>query len=405
MKILFLANRLPYADVAGGHRLIYQRMRKLAEQGHCVGLASFVSEDCIHHVSDLRKELHDVQTVPLKKQHLLVRMLHDYLSGSLPAIFWKNYSRKMMRLVGDMVEQTQYDAVIAEFGEMGMYLYRNPYLSAVHKIVSCHRCLTSAFAKYVETPGVPLSLRIKSVSQVRVLEKFEFEMYSAMDHILTLTQEDRFTLLNHAPQLPISVIPPGIDFDYLDQARSVKSDSPILLMCGYFADKSNHDGAMWFIEEVWPAVSLKHPDLTCRFVGEGVRPEMKRAAAKQGESITVIGSADDLRPYREQASIFVNPMRLGSGLRIKMLEAMATGLPVVTTALGAAGIPAQNGVNCFVADTPELFVQSIDWLMTDERLSSKMGQHAREMVKDRYNIHSTISELEQVLSEVVSIQS
>lgn len=404
MKILFLANRLPHADVAGGHRLIYQRMRKLAEMGHCVGLASFVSEDATRHLPELRTILHDVQTVPLKKQRLIVRMLHDYISGSLPAIFWKNYSRRMMRLVGDMVEQTQYDAIIAEFSEMGMYLYRNPYLSAVHKVVSCHRCLTSAFAKYAETPGVPLSLRLKSGAQVQVLEKFEFEMYSAMDHILTLTQEDRFTLLNHAPQLPISVIQPGIDFDYLDRGRPARPKTPMIIMCGYFADKSNHDGAMWFIEEVWPTLFLKHPDLGCSFVGQGASPEMKRAAAKYNESMTVISSVDDLRPYREQASIFVNPMRLGSGLRIKMLEAMATGLPVVTTALGAAGIPAQNGVNCFVADTPGLFIQSIDWLMTDERLSRKMGQRAREMVKKRYNISSTISELEQVLSEVVSIQ-
>lgn len=130
---------------------------------------------------------------------------------------------------------------------------------------------------------------------------------------------------------------------------------------------------------------------------------MKRAANRSSSNMHVLGSVGDLRPYREKASIFINPMRLGSGLRIKMLEAMATGLPVVSTALGAAGIPAQNGVNSFIADTPELFAQSIDWLMTDPKLSDNMGQRAREMVKAQYDIHSTISELEQVLSEVVSI--
>ncbi|MDH3982449.1 MAG: glycosyltransferase, partial [Kiritimatiellaceae bacterium] len=216
MKILFLANRFPHADVAGGHRLIYQRMRQMVEHGHQVGLAAFVAPDNERHIPTVRNELFEVETLPTPNSWLVVRVFRDYISHSLPAIFWKNYSIKMMRLVGDMVERTKYDVVVAEFGEMGMYLYRNPYLSAVHKVISCHRSLTTAFAKYIETSGVPWSLRLKSISQMRMLEKYELELYSAMDHILTLTAEDRFTLLNHAPQLPISVIPPGIDFNYLD---------------------------------------------------------------------------------------------------------------------------------------------------------------------------------------------
>jgi glycosyltransferase involved in cell wall biosynthesis len=403
MKILFLANRLPHSEVAGGHRLIHQRMKQLVNHGHYVGLAAFVAEENEPFIPSLQKELHEVQTLPLKKQYLAVRIFHDYISSTQPAIFWKNYSKDMMRLVGDMVEQTHYDVVVAEFSEMGMYLYRNPYLSAVHKVVSCHRCLTSAFSKYMETSGVPVGLRLKSASQVRGLEKFEFEMYSAMDHILTLTAEDRFTLLHHAPQLPVSVIPPGIDFEYLDRETKVTSPDPIIMMCGYFADKSNHDAAMWFIETIWPLVLQKHPDVCCQFVGNGANMELKREAKKH-TSIRVIDSVDDLRPYREQASIFINPMRLGSGLRIKMLEAMATGLPVVSTALGAAGIRAQNGENCFIADTPELFAQSIDWLLKDKKLVHSMGKLARKLVKEHHDILTISREFEKILSEVVAVK-
>ncbi len=329
-------------------------------------------------------------------------MFHDYISISLPAIFWKNYSKDMMQLVGDMVERSQYDVVIAEFAEMGMYLYRNPYLSAVQKIVSCHRCLTTTFEKYADTSGVPPMLRLKSASQIRVLQKFEFELYKAMDHILTLTDEDRFTMLNYASQLPVSVIHPGIDFDYLNQKTTEKDPGPIVLMCGYFTDKSNHDGALWFAEEVWPKLSKQHPTLQCHFIGAGASHEMKRLAAKNDRMLVAV-NIDDLRPYRERATLFINPMRLGSGLRIKVLEAMASGLPVVSTALGAAGIPAQNGVNCFVADTPELFTQSIEWLLNDGELANRMGQQGREMVKDKYNIKTTIDGLERVLSDVVTM--
>jgi glycosyltransferase involved in cell wall biosynthesis len=402
MKILILANRLPHGNVAGGHRLIYQRMRQLIERGHEVGLAAFIDPEEEQHLPGLRRMLLEAETIPAKRRQLVVRMFRDYVSGSLPAIYWKNHAPAMMKLVGDMVERSKYDVVVAEFSEMGMYLYRNPYLSAVHKVVSCHRCLTTAFTNYMETPGIPLSLRLKSTSQMHVLEKYEFELYSTMDHILTLTDEDRFTLLRHAPQLPVSVIRPGIDFDYLDRKPTTRSETPIIMMCGYFADKSNNDGALWFAHEVWPKLAKQHPELQCIFVGEGTGNEMKRLA-EQEDRILVCGHVDDLRPYREQATIFINPVRMGSGLRVKVLEAMATGLPVVSTALGVAGIPAQNGVNCFVADTPELFAQSIEWLLNDARLAGGMGMAAKEMVKKQYDIRSTIRELEQVLAEVVSI--
>jgi len=403
MKILFLANRLPHENVAGGHRLIYQRMRLLIGQGHQVGLASFVAPENEKFVPAMHGMLHEIETVPVPARKVLVRAFRDYISATLPAIFWKNYSPAMMRAIGNMVERTKYDVVVAEFGEMGMYLYRNPYLSAVRKVVSCHRCLSTALGKYAQTPGLSPALRLKSAAQIRKLEQYEFEMYSAMDHILTLTPEDRFTLLNYAPELPVTVIPPGIDFDYLDRKAPPSPETPpIVMMCGYFSDKSNNDAALWFANETWPILRQAHPGLQLHLIGLGVGKEIGHLASHD-KRIIVVGAVDDLRPYREKARIFINPMRLGSGLRIKVLEAMATGLPVVSTSLGIAGIPAQNGVNCFIADTPGLTAESIGWLLNDEALGESMGRSAKEMVQAKYDIRSTMRELEQVLEEVVSI--
>ena len=402
MKILFLANQLPHENVAGGHRLIHQRMRRLAERGHRIGLAAFVSPGNEKFIPSVREKVGELETIPVPNRKILVRAFRDYTSSTLPAIFWKNHSPAMMRTIGDMVERTKYDVVVAEFSEMGMYLYRNPYLSAVRKVVSCHRCLTTAFGTYVQTAGVSPMVRLKSVSQIHKLGKYEFEMYRAMDHVLTLTAEDRFTLLNHAPELPASVIPPGIDFDYLDRDAPAKPNPPIVMMCGYFADKSNNDAALWFAHETWPAIRKAHPDLQLHLVGVGVGKKIKQLAARD-DRIVVVGAVDDLRPYREQARIFINPMRLGSGLRIKVLEAMASGLPVVSTSLGVAGIPAQNGVNCFIADTPALTAEAINWLLNDQALREAMGKSAKAMVKGKYDVRSTVCELEHVLEEVVSI--
>jgi glycosyltransferase involved in cell wall biosynthesis len=308
----------------------------------------------------------------------------------------------MMQLVGTVVQQYQCDLVVAEFSEMGQYLYRNPHLSAVHKIVSCHRCLSDTFEKYISTKGVPLSIRLKSAVQLKRLQTYEFEMYNAMDHILTLTSEDRFTLLNAAPQLPISVVAPGIDITTLNQTSKInKSTNPRLLMCGYFTDKSNRDAALWFIRSIWPLVKKQHPEITCQFVGKGIGSEMQQATGKESR-IELITDVEDLRPYRKEATIFINPMRLGSGLRIKILEAMGSGLPVVTTSLGAAGLPAQNGVNCLINDTPDGFANAISWLLTDTQLATRIGTRAKQMTSQQYNVHASTSHLERIFNDTIN---
>jgi glycosyltransferase involved in cell wall biosynthesis len=174
-------------------------------------------------------------------------------------------------------------------------------------------------------------------------------------------------------------------------------------MCGYFSDKSNRDAALWFIRSVWPLLAKRHPSLTCQFVGRGIGNEMKQAAFKH-PAIELISEVDDLRPYRKQATVFINPMRLGSGLRIKILEAMATGLPVVTTSLGAAGLPAQNGINCFINDTPEGFADSISWLLSDTSLAARIGQTAQQLVATQYSAKTTILELERILKDTITVQ-
>jgi glycosyltransferase involved in cell wall biosynthesis len=402
MKILFLTNRLPHADVVGGHRLIYQRMEQLKNRGHWIGIAALVMDENRQHLAQLQSQFNFAEAIPYQNPPFTRRLLNDYLNPILPAIFWKNHSSAMMQLVGNAVQQYQCDLVVAEFSEMGQYLYRNPYLSAVHKIVSCHRCLSDTFEKYIATKGVPLSIRLKSAIQLKRLQTYEFEMYNAMDHILTLTSEDRFTLLNAAPQLPISVVAPGIDITALNHVSEInKSTHPLLLMCGYFTDKSNRDAALWFIRSIWPVIKKQHPETKCQFVGKGIGSEMRQAAGKDSR-IELITDVEDLRPYRKGATIFINPMRLGSGLRVKILEAMGSGLPVVTTSLGAAGLPAQNGINCFINDTPEGFANAISWLLTDTQLASRIGARAKHMTTQQYNVHASTSQLERIFSDTIN---
>jgi len=399
MKILFLTNKLPHAEVAGGHRIIYQRIRHLSERGHQVGLLTFLQDEKKEEIDSLRPLLIGLHTLPYPERNVFVRAFHDYLSLSRPAVFWKSYSAEMMRAVGEVTEQGKYDLIIAEFSEMGQYLHKNPYLSAIHKIISCHRCVTASYEKYTELGEVRLKLHLKSIPQLRGLRKYEFDMYRSADRIFVLTPQDRFTMQYYAQDLAVSVVPSGIDVKYLQEHPPVPKE-PIVLLTGFMDDPANEDGVEWFYHHVWPQLRARHPEVKFYIVGASPSPKIRRLASKD-KRIIVTGAVKDLRPYRNRARVFVSPVRLGSGMRLKVLEAMAAGLPVVSTSLGMAGLDAQTGVNCLVADTPELFTRSVEWLLTDRNLSARMSRNARELVEREYTLEEGLRRFEKTILSVV----
>lgn len=399
MKILFLTYKLPHSQVAGGNRIVYQRIRYLSKQGHTVGLISYVESETKKEQESLQPFLDEMHLISRPHRNILVRVLHDYIALSRPALIWKLYSKSMMKKVGQVVEDGTYDLVIAEFGEMGQFLYKNPYLSAVHTIISCHRCMTASYEKYREMNEVRLRLHLKSILQLRGLRKYEFQMYRSADRVLVLTPQDRFTMQYYAPDLAVSVSPSGVDIKYIQKQPSIPEE-PIILMTGYMNDPANEDSASWFFHHVWPLLREKHPDLKFYIVGSSPSKRLKHMV-QDDDRIYVTGMVDDLRPYRKSACVMVSPVRLGSGLRTKVLEAMASGLPVVSTSLGMAGIDAQTGVNCLIADTPEFFAQSIGWLLKDSALRDQMAQNALELVTTKHTLEKGLAQFEKIIQSIL----
>jgi glycosyltransferase involved in cell wall biosynthesis len=398
MRILFLCHQLPHAQVAGGHRLVYERIKYLVDQGHEVGLASFISKNERSFIPSLKKILFEIYTQRPPSRYAWRRVANYFTP--IPAIFFRHYSPRMMRQIGEMVEHSKYDLVISEFSEMAQYLHCNPYLPAVHKIISCHRCLTSTFEHYVHTKGLSRLLRFKSWIQAQTIRDYEFEVYGCADRILSLTSEDKFDLLKYSSDLNITIVPIGVDVPYFEKVQPLKREN-IILMTGFFGDVANEDAAEWFLTEIWPVLRRKNPMLQFYIVGESP-PHKLRAMARRDERVKLTGRVDDLRPYRQMARVLVCPVRLGAGVRTKCLEAMASKLPLVSTSLGMHGLPAENGNNCFVADTPELMVECIEWLLSDEELRERMAQNAKTMIETRFSSQKTMRYFEQILEETLA---
>ena len=399
MKILFLTKLLPHPLGISGSTIIYNRIRYLVECGHQVSLLSFMRPEDEPYVEGIRALVTELELIPAPQAESLLKRLAYQLFSTIPSPFREMRSWAMRRRVGEMVERAHVHVVIAEFSAMGQYLYRNPYLPAVRRIISCHECCTKAFVTAIRFHRWSPAGLMKQIG-VNQVQQYEFAMYHNVDHVLVLTPQERYVLLNYAPNLRVTVVPHGVDVSYYSPVPVVEREASLIFV-GYYFNESNRDAVHWFVRTVWPQLKKKHPQLKFYIVGRGATSSIRKLARRDPQ-IVVTGEVQDIRPYLARAKVFICPIRIGSGFRAKILEAMASGVPVVSTALGAEGIPAGGGETLLLADTPGQMLKCIRLLLVDAELGTTMTAKARELVVNRFARKNGIAALNRVVSDVVA---
>lgn len=402
MKILLIAPRLPHARVVSGHQIVYQRLMTLVRAGHDVGLICYESQDDAAYVADMRAQLCDLERVPQSFSSMSAAGFAPrwaYYTGA--HLFRRRFSRTMQRCIGDVAERGRYEVVLAEFAYIGQHLYRNPYLPAVRSIISVHRSPMLEVLKMRDMARNPVRRALLRWA-FRNLRRFETALYRSVDRVLVLSAEERYRLLTRARDLRVHVVPGGVDAEFFKPSRETRENA--VVTTGDYEDPANTDAVLWFVRNVWRNLRRHHPDLLFYVIGPNP-PESLLALTRKDPRIIVSGWVADVRPYLAKAKIFVCPQRIGSGVRGKLLEAMAMDLPLVTTSLGAEGIPIHSGETGFIADTPELFAQYINLLLEDVALRDSMGQRARQLAAERFSWKRSGELLERVLRELTESAS
>lgn len=362
-------------------------------------MASLLNPNDEPHIESLREMLFDVQTTRLKSFNPGVKLNRGH--GLIPPPYAQCYSQDLARLAGRMVERSRYEVVIAEFSSMGQHIVRNPYMPAVRKIISCHQCDTVGMRNHLDAKDYFAVKTWPNRLWYHRLKRYEFNLYRSVDRVLVLTPEERNELMAFSLDVPITIIRGGVDLDYFAPPTDCEySRTPNIVYTGHFMDELNRDAFIWFVKEVWPRVKAKHPRLKFYVLGPHASPDMK-ALARRDDDIHLTGLIKDIRPYLHNADAFVCPIRMGSGLRGKVLEAMASGLPVASTSLGVEGIPAQNGITAMIADDVAMMAQNIHLLLTDAGLHARIARRARDMVQQHFSWASGAALLENSIREVL----
>ncbi len=163
--------------------------------------------------------------------------------------------------------------------------------------------------------------------------------------------------------------------------------------------RPNQDAAQHFVREIWPLLRRERPSLTASFVGRNPPPEVMRLGEVPG--ITITGTVPDVRPLIRAAAVYIVPLRIGGGSRLKILEALAMGKAVVTTTIGAEGLRVRDGHEVVLADTPEAFAAAVQRLLDDRSARQNLGAAGRSLIEAHYRWESLGAQLERILCDVV----
>ena len=389
MKVLLLTQVLPYPPDSGPKVKTLNVLKYLA-QHHEVTLVSFVRGDQSAGVRQLQKYCRAVYTAPMTRGAAsdVLAMARSLASGQ-PWMLVRDDRAAMRQLVDRLAAETQFDVVHADQLNMAQYAQ---YARGALKVLDAHNALWLLYKRLWETmlPG-PKKLLLGRDWQL--LKEYEGRICREFAAVLTVSEEDK-TALEEAMGKPrhITVIPIAVDTDDIPVVHRIP-DASHLLHIGTMYWPPNIDGILWFIREIYPIIRARRPDAMLDVVGARPPRELLNLNG-DGSGVNVIGYVPDPQPYLEQAGAFIVPLRAGGGMRVKILEPLARGLPLVTTSLGSEGIGVEHERHVLIADTPEAFARAALRLLQDRAFADVLGHNGRRLIETTYDYRTICRPLE-----------
>ncbi|MBO6522721.1 MAG: glycosyltransferase family 4 protein [Balneolaceae bacterium] len=398
MKILQITPRLPFPTTDGGAVYIFNTTKFLAELGHEITLASFISNK---HAQDEGGISEYAKVHTIDGQFSPYGFLAALKSSILrkPITITHRMNRKLMCTVLKEIN-TAPDIILLEGLHTAEFFddvrLKFPDIPIILRQSNVEYLLLVRNAKTNSNPFIKLFL----LDQARLMKKYELAAMSKADAVTAISSYDKAVYLDDLPELDCFVSPAGSEiYPFAKKNRKQLS----LLAISNWRWSPNLEGIKWFLEEIWPLVISQHPKVHLDIVGEGLPKELLK---KHGSyNIQYHGFVKDLEPYRHSATLFIAPLLSGSGMKLKVIEGLASGLPLITTSIGAEGIDIQDKVHYMNADSAREFVDKISLVLTDIALQKKLSENAIQVIQQNYDWLSITKRLESFLQKVIDQKS
>ena len=409
MNILFLTQIVPFPPDAGPKVKTYHVLRALIEQGHSVTLVSFVRPEEVKHLSALEEVCQAVHVVPIHRYRLadIGYMLRSYLTGR-PFLIERDDLRSMQELVNKLVKEGDFHFIHADQLTMVQFAVRgaSAFPGKNPKVIfDAHNAVWTIVERMRE--NAPWFLKPVLGVEAKRVKRYEGELLRTVSHVLAVTDVDKAYLeeaLNSSNSkegeriAQISVIPIAVDTLQLQPINRDPASKNIVTL-GTLHYPPNADGIRWFLNDVFPLIRKNNPEVSLTVIGKNPPQDFLDLAAREEETIRVTGYVESLVPYLEASALMVVPVRAGGGMRVRILEAFAYAMPVVTTTVGLEGINAVPGQDVLVADSETDFANQVIQLLENSTLQGKLSTNGRNLAESKYDWQVVLSAMKPIFDE------
>jgi len=384
MKVLQLCHKPPLPQVDGGCIAMHNITRGLLESGqevrvvavetqkHPVKIDAFPAD----YLQKTRFESAFIDTTP----HIMDGIRSVFMRKSYHIERFN--AKDMVSKLEHILKHETYDIIHLES------IYVTPYLDVIRKyskakvVIRMHNIEHQIWERLADNESNPMMKMVYRINK-KQLERVENTILNKTDGYMTISDPDFQYFQKTAPAVPGVVIPFGIDMEnYELEDDYIASDKPSLCHIGSMNWSPNLEGIEWFLDEVWPLIHEAHPDLEFTVAGHGTPDKLLR---RQDPNVRFVGAVPNANEFMLDHDMMIVPLLSGSGVRVKIVEAMALGRVVITTTVGAEGLAVENGKHLFIADTPEEFLSVIDKCIQTPDICSIISENARDFISMHHN--------------------
>ncbi len=381
MKILWVNPNFLHPTNKGGQIRTLEMMRRLLRKGHAIHYATFEAPpdqpEGPARAHEYSTRLHTFpHHVSSKRSPRFLLELGAGLVSQMPVAISRYYSPRMEQELTALIQRERFDVQICDF------LVSAPHFASLSKAVLFqHNVETMIWRRHRDTANGALRRYYFGLQAERMF-RYEQKACQQSAKIVAVSEADANTMRSMFGVTRVEHIGTGVDLDYF--ATGKHEPGADLVFVGSMDWMPNIDGMKWFVTEVLPLIRRRKPDCTLAIVGRAPNAEMQ-ALVSNDPRIHLTGTVPDIRPYLWGSSVSIVPLRIGGGTRLKIYESMAARIPVVSTAIGAEGLPVTDGGNIVLRDSPAAFAEGCLELLADPAGRNRLATAAWDFVAESFS--------------------
>ncbi|MBD3183554.1 glycosyltransferase [Candidatus Poribacteria bacterium] len=399
LKILFVSPTIPYPPLDGGRIRVLNVISRLC-RGNDLTFLAFAhpvdDKDGVDYLNNLNMEVVTVESPDSGTSDNISGLWRSFIHRK-PFTVAKYYSKEMVNTLSDLLNSGDFDLVHFEMIHTGQFLFllkRMPQCVTVLGQQNVDSGIWYRLAKN-EFSFYKKSLYLYQYGQ---FADYENRICSGFDLCTCVSEEDKQRLINLCPDANIEVIENGVDLEYFKPFDETEERQRIVFT-GSMDWQPNEDAVIHFCKDILPIIQDKFPDVEFYIVGS--KPTLRVQELDKIYGVTVTGSVEDVRPYISSASVFVVPLRIGGGTRLKILQALAMNKATVSTSVGAEGLGLESGNHIMISDSPDEFAEFTVNLMKDDELRYSLANTGRDFVKERYSWDVIVYKMETEYRKII----